>query len=60
MKGDAHLRALGPAYVAVDAVLAGFAFVAIGVRDRRFHAAFVILALAAQLWRILRQLTLFA
>ncbi|HRO12452.1 hypothetical protein [Amaricoccus sp.] len=60
VKGDAHLRALGPAYVAVDAVLAGFAFVAIGVRDRRFHAAFVILALAAQLWRILRQLTLFA
>lgn len=58
VKGVAHWRALGPSYVAVDAGLAVLALVAMRVRDRRFHAAFVILALAAQLWRIVRQVTL--
>lgn len=59
LKGGAHWQALGPAYIAVDVVLAVLALVAMGVRDLRFHAAFVVLALAAQFWRILRQLALF-
>lgn len=60
IKGIEHWRALGPGWIAVDAGLAVLALVAMRVRNRRFHAAFVALALALQLWRILRQLSLFA
>ncbi|MFO1210129.1 MAG: hypothetical protein U1E40_13050 [Amaricoccus sp.] len=55
IKGLAHWRDLGAGPLAADAVLAILALVAMRVRDRRFHAAFVLLALALEVWRILRQ-----
>ena len=60
VKGADHWRMLGPAFVAVDAAMALMALAMTRVRDLRLHAAFVLLALAVQLWRIGRQLTIFA
>lgn len=60
VKGAAHWRALGQTYIVVDLGLAALMLVAAGVRDRRWHVAIVVLALAAQLWRTLHQLTLFS
>lgn len=52
VKGPAHLAALGPLYLWRQALLTALALAAIRVRDRRFHAGFVIFALCAQLWWI--------
>jgi hypothetical protein len=48
LKGAAHLEALGPLYPLRQLVLAGLALAAMRVGDRRFHVAFVVLALVAQ------------
>ena len=58
LKGIEHWRTLGAGWLAVDLVLAAIALVAMRVRDRRFHAAFVLIALGLELWRILRQLAI--
>jgi len=48
LKGAAHLAALGPLYPLRQLLLAALALVAMRVRNRRFHIAFVTLALVAQ------------
>lgn len=54
IKGADYFRALGPEYVARNAILAVLCLVAAAVADRRFHAAFVALALAWQVAWIAR------
>lgn len=49
LKGPAHLAALGPLYLWRQSLLAVLAVIAAFVKDRRYHAAFVLLALLAQL-----------
>lgn len=49
VKGRAHLEALGPVYPWRQGGLACLAVAAIFIRDRRFHAGFLIVALVAQL-----------
>jgi hypothetical protein len=58
LKGIEHWRRLGAGTLAVDVALAALALVAMRVRDRRFHAGFVAVALGLELWRILRQLAI--
>jgi hypothetical protein len=58
LKGAEHFRFLGPLYPLRQLALAAFAIIAACVRDRRFHAAFVALALAAEVWSILRHFDL--
>lgn len=62
LKGREHWLKLGPAFSLVDVAmaLAALALAVWRTDDRRVHAGFVMLALAVQLWRIGRQLTLFA
>ncbi len=60
LKGIEHWRTLGGGWLAVDAGLAILALFAMRIHDRRFHAVFVVLALALEAWRILRQLSILA
>lgn len=53
-KGIDHLTSLGRAYLWRQPVLAALALVAIFVRNRRFHAGFLIVALGTQIWLIAR------
>lgn len=53
LKGPAHFRALGPFYPYRQGAIILVALVAIFVRDRRFHHAFVVVALVAEAWWIL-------
>ena len=48
-------RRSGAFYPVRQAVLAAFALAAVRVKDRRFHAAFLVLALAIEVWWILGQ-----
>ncbi len=55
VKGFGHLIALGPAYLLRQAVFFVFAVIAMFVRNRRFHIAFVVAALASEIaWILLR------
>ena len=49
---------MGPYYPLRQLTLAAMALTAIFVRDRRFHAGFVVIALVAEVWWILRQFDL--
>jgi hypothetical protein len=60
LKGAEHFRGMGAYYPAVQLGLAALALIAVFVRDRRFHAWFVAIALVAELWSILRQFDLVA
>ena len=53
LKGVEHFRSLGPAYPYKQAALFLLAIVAMFVRSRRYHVAFVTAALIAQTWFIL-------
>lgn len=53
-KGQAHFQALGLEYLIRQAILFLFALIAVFVRNRRFHLAFVIGALISQVFWILR------
>jgi hypothetical protein len=55
LKGAAHLHAFGPGYPVVLGALAVVALAATRIRDRRFHAGFVVAMLALEAWWILRQ-----
>lgn len=52
MKGMDYFSALGPQYVVRQVVLIGLSILAIWIADRRFHLAFVVFALVAQIWWI--------
>lgn len=54
MKGADHLRSFGLEYPLRQASLFALSVIAMFVNDRRYHAAFVIAALAYQGWWILR------
>ena len=54
-KGVEHLRSFGPTYPARQVGLAAIALVLMRVRNRRVHAGFLVLALAIEVWWILRQ-----
>jgi hypothetical protein len=53
LKGAAHFRSFGPVYPVMQVALAA-ALAAAVIRNRRFHATFVIAALAIEAWWILR------
>jgi hypothetical protein len=53
LKGAAHFAAFGPYYPYRQGAFVLTALAAIFVRDRRAHLAFVIVALAAEVWWIL-------
>lgn len=55
IKGIDHFRSLGPTYPVRQAILAALAVAGMFIANRRYHAAFVIVGLAAQIWWILRQ-----
>jgi hypothetical protein len=55
LKGEAHLRALGAAYLGRQALLVTLSIIAIFVRDRRYHMAFVSAGIVFQIWWALRQ-----
>ncbi len=60
LKGTAHLRSFGTLYPVMTVLLAAIAVTAIFIRDRRFHAVFVIAVLAIEVWWILRQFDVLA
>lgn len=60
LKGADHLHALGPTYPARQLALAAIALVAMHVRAPRFHAGFLLVALAIEVWWILRQFDILA
>ena len=60
LKGAAHLHAFGRGYPVVLGELAAVALAAIRIRDRRFHAGFVVAVLALEAWWILRQFDVLA
>lgn len=55
LKGAEHFRSFGPEYPVRQAILFALAIAAMFVTSRRYHAVFVIGALIAQVWWILRQ-----
>jgi hypothetical protein len=59
LKGEAHLRALGAAYLGRQALLVTLSIIAIFVRDRRYHMAFVSAGIVFQIWWALRQFDVF-
>jgi hypothetical protein len=55
LKGPTHFAALGSLYPVRQVALAAACVVAACVRNRRFHLAFALLALAVEVWRGVRE-----
>lgn len=60
IKGRPHFQALGTLYPVVGVLLGVAALAAIFIRDRRFHATFVLTALAVEVWWTLYQFDVLA
>lgn len=60
VKGMEHFASLGWIYPVRQLTLAGLAIAAMFVKDRRYHAAFVAAAIAAEIWRIVQEFDLAA
>lgn len=58
LKGEGHLRSLGSGYLVRQAVLVTLSVIAIFVRNRLYHAAFVSAGIAHQVWWALVQFDL--
>lgn len=59
IKGMDHFRSAGVDYPYRQGVLVMLAIIAMRVREKRYHMAFVVIALAAVLWWILRDFYLY-
>ncbi len=55
LKGSEHFRSLGVEYPIRQGVLFGLAMIAMFIKDRRYHAAFAVVCIVAEVVWILRQ-----